>query len=62
VELEDDGIRLTDQAYRTEVDDIFERIYREALFDVMPRQGAPTVIEVWGPREQRLDQIRAYLK
>jgi len=62
VELEDDGIRLTDQAYRTEVDDIFKRIYREALFDVMPRQNAPTLIEVWGPREQRLEQTRSYLK
>ena len=56
--MEEDGIRPVDHAYRDEVDAIFKQIYREGRFDVMPREHAPRLIELVGPAEQRLDQLR----
>jgi hypothetical protein len=57
VEMEADGIRPVDHAYRDEVDAIFKQIYREGRFDVLPATRGPLVIELWGPREQRLQQL-----
>ena len=58
VAMEEDGIRPVDHAYRDEVDAIFKQIYREGRFDVMPREHAPRLIELVGPAEQRLEQLR----
>ena len=59
VEMEADGIRPVDHAYRDEVDAIFKEIYRESRFHVLPENNGPRLIELWGPRQQRLDQLQA---
>jgi len=59
VEMETDGIRPVDPAYRDEVDAIFKQIYREGRFQVLPEKNGPLLVELWGPREQRLDQLQA---
>ena len=59
VAMEEDGIRPVDYAYRDEVDEIFKQIYREGRFGVLPEKNSPLLVELWGPREQRLDQLRA---
>lgn len=58
VAMEEDGIRPVDHAYRDDVDAIFKEIYRDGRFDVMPRVQAPRLIELVGPAEQRLDQLK----
>ena len=58
VEMEADGIRPVDHAYRDEVDAIFKQIYREARFAVMPAVHPPLMLELVGSRHQRLDQLR----
>ena len=58
VEMEADGIRPVDHAYRDEVDAIFKQIYREGRFQVMPETNGPLLIELWGSREQRLRQLQ----
>jgi len=58
VEMEADGIRPVDHAYRDEVDAIFKQIYREGRFDVMPAVHPPLMLELVGSRNQRLDQLR----
>ena len=57
VAMEADGIRPVDHAYRDEVDAIFKQIYRDGRFAVMSSQNAPLLVELWGPPEQRLDQL-----
>jgi hypothetical protein len=57
VEMEADGIRPVDYGYRDQVDAIFKQIYREGRFDVMPTSRGPRLIELWGPRDQRLSQL-----
>jgi len=59
VAMEDDGIRPVDPEYRDRVDAIFKQIFREGRFDVMPARGGPDVVELEGPREQRLQQLHA---
>lgn len=58
--LEDDGIRPTDHAYRTDVDRIFKRILFERLYDLFPCDL--TVVQVQGSREQRLEKVAAHMK
>ena len=57
VAMEEDGIRPVDHSYRDAVDAIFKQIYREGRFGVMLGQNAPLLIELWGSREQRLEQL-----
>jgi hypothetical protein len=57
--MEADGIRPVDHAYRDEVDAIFKQIYRGGRFQVLPEKNGPILVELWGPREQRLDQLQA---
>ncbi|MEX0580744.1 MAG: hypothetical protein WD228_06495, partial [Mycobacterium sp.] len=59
VEMEADGIRPVDLDYRDNVDAIFKQIYRDGRFDVMPTTSAPLLVELYGPREQRLEQLQA---
>ena len=61
VEMEEDGIRPVDHAYRNEVDEIFKQIYREGRFGVMPpsKGPGPLLIELIGPRQERLDQLQS---
>jgi hypothetical protein len=56
--MEMDGIRPVDHAYRDEVDAIFKQIYREGRFQVLPEKNGPLLVELWGSREQRLDQLQ----
>jgi hypothetical protein len=58
VEMEADGIRPVDHAYRDEVDAIFKQIYRDGRFRVMPAANGPHLVELWGPRELRLSQLQ----
>ena len=57
VEMEDDGIRPIDLPYRDEVDAIFKQIDRDQRWAVMPEQAGPSVLELWGSREQRLQRL-----
>lgn len=59
VAMEEDGIRPVDHAYRDDVDAIFKQIYRRGRFDVMPGKNAPRLVELFGSREQRLEQLEA---
>ena len=59
VEMEEDGIRPLDQAYRDEVDLIFKQIYREGRFGVISPSSGPLLIELMGPPEQRLNRLQA---
>ena len=58
VAMEADGIRPVDHGYRDDVDAIFKQIYRRGRFAVMPAQRAPLLVELWGPTEQRLEQLQ----
>ena len=58
VEMQADGIRPIDHEYRDEVDAIFKQIYREGRFGVMPQKKPPHFIELFGARQQRLDQLQ----
>jgi hypothetical protein len=57
VEMEADGIRPTDNAYRDAVDAVFKQIYREGRYGVMVGERRPLVVELVGSREDRLDQL-----
>ncbi|MGA0094241.1 MAG: hypothetical protein ACO3J2_08120, partial [Chthoniobacterales bacterium] len=48
-----------EEPYRDEVDAIFKQIYREGRFGVLPEKNGPRLVELSGPREQRLDQLQA---
>lgn len=58
VEMEADGIRPVDHGYRDAVDAIFKQIYREGRYGVMQGQNRPRLVELVGPREQRLEQLQ----
>ena len=62
VVMEADGIRPVDLDYRDRVDAIFKEIYRGERFRVLPTENAPLLIELVGPREQRLEQLRVGIK
>lgn len=62
VEIEADGIRPVDHAYRDEVDRIFKQIYREGRFQVLPEKNGPLLVELWGPQEQRLEHLQASIE
>ncbi len=62
VEMEADGIRPVDHAYRDAVDLIFKQIYREGRYGVMAGGKRPRLIELVGSREQRLDELQRALK
>ena len=57
VEIEEDGIRPIDHSYRDEVDTIFKEIYRNNRYDLMPINNRPTIIELHGPAEWRIEQL-----
>ncbi len=59
VAMESDGIRPVDDEYRDAVDAIFKQMFREGRYDAIPRAGGPRVVELWGPRQQRLEQLQA---
>lgn len=58
VEIEDDGIRQIDPSYRSEVDEYFKQVYFEDRFNIMPKKNPPQLVEIWGPREQRVKQLQ----
>jgi hypothetical protein len=57
VEMEADGIRPTDYAYRDAVDAVFTQIYREGRYGVFSGERHPLVVELVGSRQDRLDQL-----
>lgn len=58
VQMQADGIRPIDHEYRDEVDAIFKQIYREGRFEVMPQKNPPHYVELFGARQQRLEQLQ----
>jgi len=58
VQMEADGIRPIDHAYRDEVDAIFKQIYRDNRFDIFSKRIGPKLIELGGSRENRLEQLQ----
>ena len=58
VQMQADGIRPIDHEYRDEVDAIFKQIYREGRFGVIPHKNPPHYVELFGARQQRLDQLQ----
>lgn len=61
IHLEDDGIRPIDKEYRWEVDRHFKRLYRDGLFELFGDERRPRLVEVTGPREERIAQLRPSL-
>lgn len=59
VEMEADGIRPVDHAYREEVDAIFKQIYREGRFGAMAGKDRPHLVELSGARQHRVHQLQA---
>jgi hypothetical protein len=59
IEIEDDGIRLTDPEYRQAVDDYFKEIYVDNRFNLLGDSDSPVLLEVWGSRAQRIQQLEA---
>ncbi|KTC83801.1 AAA family ATPase [Legionella brunensis] len=57
VDIENDGIRPIDEAYRAEVDAFFKQIYFDNRYQIMPLKNAPHIIELWGSREERVKKI-----
>ena len=57
VEMEADGIRPTDYAYRDAVDAVFTQIYREGRYGVFSGERHRLVVELVGCRQDRLDQL-----
>lgn len=58
VEMESDGIRPTDHAYRDAVDETFKQIYREGRYGVIRAERCPLLVELVGDREQRMEQLQ----
>jgi hypothetical protein len=54
VDLEDDGIRPIDHAYRDAMDLIFKQIYRDGRYGLRNSSTFPPLIELWGSREERI--------
>ncbi len=61
VELEDDHIRPIEAEYRQEVDEYFKSVYRELIYDILPKNNPPKILELWGSREERIKKIKALL-
>jgi hypothetical protein len=61
VNIEDDGIRLVDASYRTEVDEFFKQIYFGNLYSIMSKKNAPKLVELWGTPEERVQKISEVL-
>jgi hypothetical protein len=59
VAIEDDGIRPVDPSYRKAVDGYFKSIYHDNRFNLFGHANSPKLLEVWGPREQRIEQLEA---
>jgi hypothetical protein len=64
VEIENDGVRETDQEYINEIDNIFKAMYQQWLSPdsrFFPHDDKPAIIEIFGGREERLKMIQLYL-
>jgi hypothetical protein len=61
VNIENDGIRPIDPAYRNEVDGYLKEIYFNNLFQIMPEKYPPKLIELWGSREERVMKVTSLL-
>lgn len=66
IEIEDDGMRETDETYIREIDNIFKAIkmqYEHApqQTQFFPRDDVPAIIEVFGNRQERIKLIEMYL-
>lgn len=58
VQMESDGIRPTDYAYRDAVDEVFKQIYREGRYGVMRADMRPRLVELVGSRERRIERLQ----
>ena len=66
VDIEENGVRETDEKYIKEIDNFFkvlQRYYHEHPQDnpFFPRDDSPALIEVFGDRQERMQMIRLYL-
>lgn len=66
VEIEDDGVRETDDIYIKEIDNIFKMIgaqhnQNNGKNPFFPKDDAPGWIEVFGDRQTRIAMIKQYL-
>jgi hypothetical protein len=66
VDIEENGVRETDEKYIKEIDNFFkvlQRHYHEHPQDnpFFPRDDSPALIEVFGDRQERMQMIRLYL-
>jgi hypothetical protein len=66
VDVQENGIRETDEKYIKEIDNFFkvlQRHYHEHPQDnpFFPRDDSPALIEVFGKREERIQMIRLYI-
>lgn len=61
VQLEDDKIRPTDIDYRAEVDENFKAVYRQGAYGMLSRADAPKVVELWGPRAERVNKLETII-
>ena len=61
VELDDDGIRPIEVEYRQEVDEFFKTVYRDFSYDILPKKNPPKIVELWGPREARIQKLEELL-
>lgn len=62
IELEDDGHRPIDDFYRNWVDEAFKAMYRENYHQILPSDKPPCVVEITGPREQRVTQLKRIIE
>lgn len=60
--LEDDGHRPVEDFYRDWVDEGFKDLYRNRLATVIPIANQPRVIEITGPREERIRLLNEAIK
>jgi len=52
--LENDGHRPVEDFYRTWVDGAFKKLYRDDITLIFPEKNAPKIVEITGPREDRI--------
>ena len=62
IHLEDDGIRPTDIEYRADVDQYFKEIYHNHAYDLLSKAKNTRMVEMWGPREERVRQLEELIK
>lgn len=66
VPVEENGVRETDEIYRTEIDHLFKGLYKQYALGLgrtpfFPADDCPAIIEIFGNRQERLEMMKLYL-